>query len=108
MQVELLHGIELNVLAASSGTNIKLQYNANGYAQFNQGTEIQVPVASGSVVTVVSYPNYHNYTVAGTAASADTTTYTATDDDVTTGYIEIVATNTAYLYSISVTGMTAN
>ena len=98
-----VNGVQLSVVANSG----KLQTRGSD-AQFNSTAVIRVPVASGSVVTVVSYPNYHNYTVAGTAASADTTTYTATDSDVATGYIEIVATATAYLYSISVTGMTAN
>ena len=30
-------------------------------------------------------------------------TYTVTADDVTRGYVEIVATSTAYLYSITLT-----
>ena len=70
-------------------------------AQFNSGAKIQVPVSSGSVVTIVSYPNYHKYTIAGTAASADTHTYTASSY----GYVEIISTADAYLYSISVTNV---
>lgn len=78
--------------------------SANGDAQFNNGTKIQVPVSSGSVVTIVSYPSYHNYTIAGTAASADTHTYTASSS----GYVEIISTATAYLFSISVTNVDSN
>ena len=84
----------------------KLQYNSaqNGYAQFNAGTIIQVPVVNvGSVITVTAFPGQYNYTVAGTAAAANETTYTVTAEDVTKGYVEIVATATAYICAISVT-----
>ena len=71
-------------------------------AQFNQSTIIKVPVyTTEDIVEVVSYPNYHYYTVGGSAADADLVTYTATSDDVKQGYAEIVATATSYLYSIS-------
>ncbi len=85
---------------ASSG---KL-YSRGGDAQFNNGTIIKVPVQSTSdVVTVVSYPNYHYYTIGGIAAEADETSHTATAAEVSAKCVEIVATNTAYLFSISVT-----
>lgn len=52
-------------------------------AQFNTGTKLQVPVQSANdIVTVVSYPNYHNYTVGGVAADADKTEHKATTADV--------------------------
>ncbi len=82
----------------------KLAYNSVGYAQFNAGTKIKVPVNAGSTVTVVSYSGQYSYTVAGVKATANTTTYTATKD----GYCPIVATGTAFLYSISVTNVTAD
>ncbi|MBQ9518634.1 MAG: Ig-like domain-containing protein [Firmicutes bacterium] len=95
-------GVSLGVEAAEAGTNIKLQYNASGYAQFNQNTLIKVPVKTTSdTVTVVSYPGQYKYTVGGTAASANETVYTATADDVAQGYVAVVATGTAYLYSIT-------
>lgn len=94
-------GVELTEDATSG----KLEARSSD-AQFNEGAIIKVPVKNeGSVVTVVSYPNYHNYTVAGTAATADTTKYTVTASNVSTGYVEIVATGTAYLYSISLTNL---
>ena len=97
-------GIKLNVLAAVTGTNIKLQYNASGYAQFNQNTAIRVPVIStNDVVTIVSFPGQSKYTVGGEDATGQNTfTYTATKNDVKQGYVEIIASATAYLYSIKV------
>ncbi len=96
--------IENVVLTVDATNNGKLTYNAIGYAQFNAGTEIKVPVNAGSTVTVVAFPGQYKYTVAGVAATANTTTYTATKD----GYCPIVATGGAYLYSISVTNVTAD
>lgn len=95
-------GIELYVDATTG----KLAYTSDqgGYAQFNNTTVIRVPVNTTSdVVTVVAFPGQFNYTVGGTAATANETEHTATAAEVTAGYVEIVATNQAYLYSISVT-----
>lgn len=70
-------------------------------AQFNTGAKIQVPLGVGkNTVTVVAYPGYHNYTVDGKAADADTTVVTKTVA-ATGSYVEIEATATAYLYSIT-------
>lgn len=97
---------------ASDGSTISLTVDATigklyargSDAQLNYGTIVKVPVKNaGDAVTVVSFPNYHNYTVGGTAAEADETTYEATATDASQGYVEIVATGGAYLYSISVT-----
>ncbi|MBR0149589.1 MAG: Ig-like domain-containing protein [Lachnospiraceae bacterium] len=91
----------LRVSAAVAGTNIKLAYNAAGYAQFNKDTKITVPLGEGvSTVTVVAYPGQYKYKVDGDAANANTYTMTKTLDAA--GSIDIVATGTAYLYSISV------
>lgn len=77
-------------------------------AQFNQGTIIQVPVKSAKdVVTVTSYPNYHNYTVGGTAATADVTEHKATTAEVAQGYVEIIGTAASYLYNIKVVHVSA-
>lgn len=92
-------GIVLTVDATSG----KLQGRTQKDAQFNQGTKIQVPVKRAKdEVTVVSYPNYHNYTIGGTAAAADEVTHSATTAEATQGYVEIVATGSSYLYSIKV------
>ena len=72
-------------------------------AQFNAKTSLRIPVTSTSdVVTVVSYPGYHNYKVGGVAASADKTTHKATTSEVSQGYVEIFSTGNSYLFSISV------
>ena len=72
-------------------------------AQFNAGTKLQIPVKSAKdVVTVTSYPNYHNYTVGGIAATTDVTEHKATSAEVTQGYVEVIATATSYLFQIKV------
>lgn len=77
-------------------------------AQFNQGAIIQVPVKSAKdIVTITSYPNYHNYTVGGTAATADVTEHKATTVEVAQGYVEIIGTAASYLYNIKVVHVSA-
>ena len=76
--------------------------------QFNAGTKLQIPVKSAKdVVTVTSYPNYHNYTVGGIAATTDVTEHKATSAEVTQGYVEVIATATSYLYQIKVVQVSA-
>ena len=77
-------------------------------AQFNTGTILQIPVKSANdVVTVTSYPNYHNLTVGGKAATEDVTEYNATSAEVAKGYVEVVATGNCYLYQIKVVHVSA-
>lgn len=77
-------------------------------AQFNQGAIIQVPVKSAKdIVTITSYPNYHNYTVGRTAATADVTEHKATTAEVAQGYVEIIGTAASYLYNIKVVHVSA-
>ena len=99
-----VEGINMNVSAAVSGTNIKLQYNSQGYAQFNQNTKLQIPVKStNDVVTVVSYPGQSNYTIGGEDAKGQNTfNHKATLEEVQSGFVNIIASSTAYLYSIQV------
>ena len=76
--------------------------------QFNAGTILQIPVKSANdVVTITSYPNYHNLTVGGKAATADVTEYKATSAEVAKGYVEVVATAQSYLYQIKVVHVSA-
>ena len=95
-----VEGISMHVISNGG----KLQYNPSGYAQFNTNTTIQVPVGSTSdVVTVVSYPGQSNYTVGGEDATGQNTfAHTANAAEVEQGYVEIIPTQTAYLYSITV------
>lgn len=76
--------------------------------QFNTGTILQIPVKSANdVVTVTSYPNYHNLTVGGKAATEDVTEYNATSAEVAKGYVEVVATGNCYLYQVKVVHVSA-
>ena len=77
-------------------------------AQFNTGAILQIPVKSANdVVTVTTYPNYHNLTVGGKAATADVTEYNATSAEVAKGYVEVNATAQSYLYQIKVVHVSA-
>ena len=100
-----VEGISLHVNATTG----KLAGRTNnGDAQFNAGAIIQVPVKSAKdIVTVTSYPGYHNYTVGGTAATADVTEHKATTAEVAQGYVEIIGTSTSYLYNIKVVHVSA-
>jgi len=93
-------GIVMHVISSGG----KLQYNSAGYAQFNTNTTLQVPVGSTTdVVTVVSYPGQSNYTVGGENATGQNTfSHTATAAEVAKGYVEIVPSATAYIYSVTV------
>ena len=94
-------GIVMHVVSNSG----KLQYNASGYAQFNTNTKVQIPVKNaGDVVTVVSFPGQSNYTVGGEDATGQNTfEYAAKASDVSKGYVEVIPTKTAYVYSFKVT-----
>ena len=77
-------------------------------AQFNTGTILQVPVKSAKdIVTVTSYPGYHNYTIGGVAATEDATDHKATTPEVAKGYVEVVATGGCYLYNVKVVQVSA-
>lgn len=72
-------------------------------AQLNANTYLRIPVKStADVVTIVSYPGYHNYTIGGTAATKDTETHRATSAEVSQGFVQVQATATTYLYSVKV------
>lgn len=93
-----VNGISMHVDAFTG----KLQGRTSD-AQFNTGTKLQIPVKSAKdVVTVTSYPNYHNYTIGGIAATTDVTEHKATSTEATQGYVEVIATATSYLYQIKV------
>lgn len=94
-----VEGVELTVDA----TKGKLKSRGSD-AQFNKNTIIRIPVKSTrDHVSVISYPAYHNYTVGGTAADADTVWHKATTQEVASGYVEVVGTGGSYLYKIQVT-----
>lgn len=85
---------------ASNNGKLQSRGEGNYNAQFNNGTKITIPVSGKGTITVVSYPNYHNYTVAGKAADKDTYVYEYDVADAKDATVDIVATGTSYLYSI--------
>lgn len=82
-----------------ASNNGKLQSRGSD-AQFNNGTKITIPVSGKGTITVVSYPNYHNYTVGGKEVDKDTYVYEYDVADAKDATVDIVATGTSYLYSI--------
>ena len=109
--VALSGSTEAGTIAAVENNGLLLTIEANGQTIRNNSNSIQtgnpvvfkVPVqGKKDVVTVVGYPGYFAYSIAGTDATEATTTYTATATDVTQGYVEIVSKG-QYIISISVT-----
>ena len=99
-----VEGITMHVNA----TQGKLVGRTSNDAQFNTGAILQIPVKSANdVVTVTTYPKYHNLTVGGKAATADVTEYKATSAEVAKGYVEVIATGQSYLYQIKVVHVSA-
>ena len=95
------------ILLHIDATNGKLK-GRDTDAQFNTGTILQVPVKSAKdIVTVTSYPGYHNYTIGGVAATEDATDHKATTAEVAKGYVEVVATGDCYLYNVKVVQVSA-
>lgn len=95
------------ILLHVDATNGKLK-GRDTDAQFNTGTILQVPVKSAKdIVTVTSYPGYHNYTIGGVAATEDATDHKATTAEVAKGYVEVVATGGCYLYNVKVVQVSA-
>ncbi|MBQ0051703.1 MAG: InlB B-repeat-containing protein [Treponema sp.] len=88
----------LSVNTAASGGKLYTRGSANSDAQFNSGTTIKVPVTVVGSVIDVSMRSGTSYTLAGTSGA---TSYTVTQTDVTAGWVEISATGSCYLSSIS-------
>lgn len=109
--VSLSGSTETGTIAAIENNGLLLTIEANGQTIRDNGNSIQtgnpvvfkVPVqGKKDVVTIVGYPGYFAYSIAGTDATEATTSYTAKTTDVTQGYVEIVSKG-QYIISISVT-----
>lgn len=95
-----VEGISLYVDATNGKFNAK---NRTTDVQVNEGTVVHIPVKSlKDVVTVTSYPGYHNFTLGGKAASEDVMSCKPVTADVKNGYVEFVATGGCYLYKFQV------
>ena len=101
---------EAGTIKAVEDNGILLTVEANGQTIRNNGNSIQtgtpvvfkVPIkTTKDEVTVVGYPGYFAYAIAGTDATEATTVYKAKTSDVEQGYVEIVSKG-QYIISISV------
>ena len=100
-----VEGVSLYVDATNGKFNAK---DRSSDVQVNKGTIVRVPVKSTrDVVTVTSYPGYHNYTLGGVEVTEDVTSCKASTADVTNGYVELVTTDNSYLYKIQVVFVSA-
>ena len=72
--------------------------------QIRSGAVFKIPVKNaGDLITVVGYPGYSYYTIAGGEELKDQNTYKAKISDATAGYVAITSTNdNNYYKSISV------
>lgn len=91
------------IVMVVDATNGKLNSVGRNNAQFNVGTILRVPVKSPKdIVTVKNYPGYNKYTIGGVAVTGDLNEYKATSADAAQGYVEVVATESGYLYGVKV------
>ena len=103
---------EAGEVEAVEKNGLKMKVEANGASFRNNGDNIQVrtgavfkiPVKNaGDLITVVGYPGYSYYTIAGGAELNDENTYKAKLSDAEAGYVAIASTNdNNYYKSISV------
>ena len=104
--VRSTNGVTFDVMPAEENAYVKLRPN-DARGQFNEKTCIRIYVSSiKDSITIVNAPSYHNYTIAGSAATSYSTQYTPTADDVTRGYVDVISTGQTFLYSISVDNLT--
>ena len=103
---------EAGEVEAMEKNGLKMIVEANGASFRNNGDNIQVgsgavfkiPVKNaGDLITVVGYPGYSYYTIAGSAELNNENTYKAKLSDAEAGYVAITSTNNNNYYkSISV------
>ncbi len=95
-----VEGIKMHVDATSGKLSTS---DRSDWAQFNSGTILQVPVVSISdVVTVTTYSN-GTCTVGGEKNESGTiVNHTATEAEVSAGYVQVVATANDYLGKVTV------
>ena len=74
----------------------KLTYRSSD-SQFNAGAKLIFDVKAGTLVTVISYPNYGFYTINGVAHNANDTFSMYFAEDTT---VVIEATATSYIYQL--------
>ncbi len=110
--VALSGSSEAGEVEAIEKNGLKMKVEANGASFRNNGDNIQVrtgavfkiPVKNaGDLITVVGYPGYSYYTIAGGAELNNENTYKAKLSDVEAGYVAVKSTNdNNYFKSLSV------
>ena len=80
----------------ATASQAKLEKRSSNDTQMNENTILTFTVSAGTSVTMVSYPNYHNYKISGIAATANT--FSVYYDEETS--VVIKATAQAYLYTL--------
>lgn len=110
--VALSGSSEAGEVEAIEKNGLKMKVEANGASFRNNGDNIQVrtgavfkiPVKNaGDLITVVGYPGYSYYTIAGGAELNNENTYKAKLSDVEAGYVVVKSTNdNNYFKSLSV------
>ena len=103
---------EAGEVEAVEKNGLKMKVEANGASFRDNGDNIQVrtgaifkiPVKNaGDLITVVGYPGYSYYTIAGGAELNNENTYKAKLSDVEAGYVAVKSTNdNNYFKSLSV------
>ena len=103
---------EAGEVEAAEKNGLKMTVEANGASFRNNGDNIQVrtgavfkiPVKNaGDLITVIGYPGYSYYTIAGGAELNNENTYKAKISDAEAGYVAVKSTNdNNYFKSISV------
>ena len=106
---------EAGEVEAVEKNGLKMKVEANGASFRDNGDNIQVrtgaifkiPVKNaGDLITVVGYPGYSYYTIAGGAELNNENTYKAKLSDVEAGYVAVKSTNdNNYFKSLSVAQM---
>ena len=77
-------------------TNGKIVARAQGDTQINKGGKISFTAPANTIVVIATYPGYHNYSINGNLTNLDTYSVFFAEETA----VEIVATDTMYLYSI--------
>ena len=100
-EVEAIEKNGLKIIVEANGASFRI----NGdNMQIRNGAVFKVPVKNaGDLITVVGYPSYSYYTIAGGSELKDENTYKAKLSDAEAGYVAITSTNdNNYYKSISV------
>ena len=97
-EVESLEKNGLKMIVEANGAS----FRPNGdNMQIRTGAVMKIPVKNaGDLITVVGYPGYSYYTIAGGQELKDENTYKAKLSDVQAGYVAVTSTNDNNYYKV--------